>query len=65
MDKVAQWNQATALEQRAGQHCIAIMDHGICTASDPQEYLCKFCVGNPAAMQGQWQIFRKLSIAVE
>ena len=49
MDKVAQGNQAAALEQRAGQHRVAIMDHGICAASDPQENFCELRVGDPAA----------------
>lgn len=53
MDKIAQGNQAAALEQRAGQHRIAIMDHGICAASDPQENLCELRVGDPATMRGQ------------
>ena len=55
MDKIAQGNQAAALEHCAGQHRIAIMDHGICAASDPQENLCELRVGNPATMPGQCQ----------
>jgi hypothetical protein len=69
VDKIAQGNQAAALEQRAGQHSIAIMDHGICAAGDPQKYLCKLCVGDPAAMQGQCQqcsvkVAEKLSMQI-
>ena len=55
MDKIAQGNQAAALEHCAGQHRIAIMDHGICAASDPQENLCELRVGDPATMPGQCQ----------
>ena len=55
MDKIAQGNQAAALEQRTGQHRIAIMDHGTRAASDPEENLCELRVGDPATMQGQCQ----------